>query len=594
MSIVWLLSACSQSDGESASGDTSTTAPTAAPSATSSTPQELAPESEPVSASASVGGIVRYVNPSSSVATDSGAGSAAAPFKSLAYAVRQLQPGDTLLIAAGTYREMLDLRLATGLRNGTSTARTRIAAASGAIVMIKGSDLVTGWEWVRPNVFVRRNWHINSQQVFVDSVALQQIGGTIYNGYPTLTGNPYASILAESGGIWPGRVAGNAASLPENSFYYDSAAHALYVSIRSESLYGRTIEASTRQFAVFGDSLRNVTLENLRVQHSNTSAQTQNGAVTLLGDQLILENIQVSNADGAGFDIAGTGNILRNVVATYCGQVGVKMRGQNGQLLNALITYNNTRGFNKWWEAGGAKFVGAGGLQNSLVSGNRVLFNRGDGLWFDTDNTRNNIRTNVVAYNTGMGVHYEASNRADIVRNQIFGNGQRGIYLPNSSTSVIAHNLVVANGLEGIAIVDERRAFAQNNTALIPTANYVAGNVIAWNGKSGLVLPELGINAASDANLYIGPQAPTFSNGWASPINPLAVGLNDWIGRSGHDINSWSELLALPLQLSADLTNKVATPDFAAVHAIAARYAIPRSRLPAPVPAAIGSRPGPQ
>ena len=50
---------------------------------------------------------VRHVNPSHPAAQDAGDGAAARPHKTLAHAMKQLRPGDTLNIGSGIYRETL-------------------------------------------------------------------------------------------------------------------------------------------------------------------------------------------------------------------------------------------------------------------------------------------------------------------------------------------------------------------------------------------------------------------------------------------------------------------------------------------------------
>ncbi|MGH9907025.1 MAG: hypothetical protein ACRD8U_15760, partial [Pyrinomonadaceae bacterium] len=121
----------------------------------------------------------RYVNPADPRSVNSGAGAATAPYKTISHAMRQLASGDRLVIAAGTYRETLQPKW--------RSSNLIIAGRPGTI--IKGSDVVTGWSSMGGGVFVRRNWNVNSQQVFVNDVPYQQIGGSI--------AQPYASH-------WPG------------------------------------------------------------------------------------------------------------------------------------------------------------------------------------------------------------------------------------------------------------------------------------------------------------------------------------------------------------------------------------------------------
>jgi parallel beta-helix repeat protein len=520
-------------------------------------------------ASGTVTAAVRHVDPAHSIAQDSGDGSVQRPYRTLGYAIKQLKPGDTLNIAAGVYRESLifpDI--------AWSGAPTVIRPAGDGEVLIKGSDVVTGWEPVERGLFVRRGWKANSQQVFVDGVALQQVGGTILGGYPEKAGHPLAKLHATQGGIWPGRVAGGREQMKDNSFHYDAAEQSLYIKVPLASLDGHTVEASVRPHLVFGKGVQNVTLKKLRLQHANTSAVNQTGAIHLWkSNRNVLEELDVSHADGAGFDITGDENIIRNSRANYCGQLGMKVRGRANKLIGNETNFNNTRGFNKWWEAGGAKFVGEGGLRDSEVSGHRAIGNRGDGIWFDWMNSNNRVHDNVSAYNSGFGIHYEASQKGYIYNNYVFGNRQRGIYLPHSSDSVVAYNLVVKNGFEGIAVIDEGRS--KNKPELAPRANRVLGNIVAWNGRSSLVLPAGLLDNAADYNLYVSAKEPPgFSIGWGSRESPIRKGLQAWRAASGQDANSWNESADIPQPLLAALEAQQPNPDWTPVTTVASRFKV--------------------
>jgi parallel beta-helix repeat protein len=183
----------------------------------------------------------------------------------------------------------------------------------------------------------------------------------------------------------------------------------------------------------------------------------------------------------------------------------------------------------------------------------------------------------VAAYNTGFGIHYEASQRAYIYDNYVFGNRQRGIYLPHSSESVIAYNLVARNGMEGIAVIDEGRS--KNKPELRPRGNRVFGNILAWNGKAALVLPAGLLENASDYNLLLaGGEPPGFSLGWGSRDSPVRKGLADWRAASGQDANSWSESLDVPQSLLDALEKRRADPDWTQLTALAARRNVDASR----------------
>lgn len=512
----------------------------------------------------------RHVDPTHPAARDAGEG----PYRTIGYAMKRLMPGDVLEISPGVYREALVFP-----KRDWSAGPTLIRGVGESPALIKGSEVVTGWEPLGNGLFVKRPWTVNSQQVFVDGAPLQQIGGTILNGYPDKPNHPMKRLHASQGGIWPGRVPGGLEAMTDHSFYYDQSSRSLYIKIPLASLAGRTVEVSVRPYLVLGQGLRGVTLKNLRFQHANTTAVSQAGAVTLSGDALVLESIDIAWVDGNGLDITGDRNEIKNSRASFCGQVGMKVRGRANRLLHNETSFNNTRGFNKWWEAGGAKFVGAGGLQDSEVAGHRAIGNRGDGLWFDWMNRNNRVHGGVFAYNAGFGIHYEASQQGYFHDNYVFGNKQRGIYLPDSSDSVVAHNLVAANGMEGIAVVDEAGARGGQRAALEPRGNRVLGNIVAWNGKAALVLPEDGLDNTSDHNLFLTDKdQPSFSQGWGSRGRPMRQGLPQWTAASGQDAHSWSEALALPAELLAALNRLDPDPDWSPVLSWADRFRVLRTQ----------------
>ena len=83
--------------------------------------------------------------------SDTGPGTEAAPFMTISAAAEAAQPGDTITVHAGTYRERINPP-----RGGTSEDRRIIyQAAEGETVVIRGSEIVTGWEHWRDDVWTR-------------------------------------------------------------------------------------------------------------------------------------------------------------------------------------------------------------------------------------------------------------------------------------------------------------------------------------------------------------------------------------------------------------------------------------------------------
>lgn len=465
------------------------------------------------------GAAERFVNPSNPVAQDVGQGTRAAPYRTLKFAMSQLQPGDRLEIAEGVYREALVFPAWTTEALGT----TRTLVEGKGKVVIKGSVLVTDWKHLGSGRFVKP-WPQETSQVFVDGNLLQQIGGTILGGVPTIK-------------MWPGRVAGNQDSMPPGSFYYErigTTGGNLYVRVAGSTLAGRLVEVSTLAHTLLGKNLTGVTVRNLEFEHGNTSHTDRNGLILMVGKNIWLDRIKVYRCDTIGIELDGDDNKLTNSSANDCGQLGLKARGKRVQIRDNETSRNNLRRFNKWQEAGGAKFVGARGLQDSVVIGHKSIGNLADGIWFDWHNNSNRIERGLFAYNTGFGIHYEASHNAIIVDNIAVGNEQRGIYLLHSAYSVVAFNLVAGNKLQGIVIVDEGSRDPAGVMDLKPVSNTVFGNVVAWN-KGALTLPLDLANNRSNANLMIGaPLDTTYSLGWSTMYRNLP----DWVTRTGQDSNS--------------------------------------------------------
>jgi parallel beta-helix repeat protein len=486
-------------------------------------------------ASAPAEAAVWHVNPTHAKASDSGPGTPAVPLKTVAEAMRRIQPGDTVRLAAGTYREPILLP-----RRAWSATRATVVEGSGnpAAVVVKGSRVLGGWQASGPG---RLALHLpqEPQQVFVAGRPLKQVGGTIFGGFPESPQHELARLHVSQGGIWPGRIAGDAQSLAEDSFHYDRRTQTLHVRSRTAAVDGRNVEVSVEPHLLLADEVDSLTIRNLTFEHSSTTTTSRRGAVALSGRRIVVERIAVRQADGKCLSLAADDSVIRRSSFDECGQLGIGARGRRVLVEANTVRSNNTRGFNKWWEAGGMKFVGAGGLQESRVRGNLVASNTGDGIWFDWGNRDNVVSGNISAFNSGFGIHYEASADATIADNRVYGNGQRGIYAPDSNGVAVLHNFVAANGLDGIALVKERKDVGSGDIDFRPFGNVVVGNLVAWNKGSAIVLPGPEYMAASDWNVLVeSASAPArMSMGWPKSGRDRRA-LPDWMAAFGVDTNS--------------------------------------------------------
>ncbi|HPH06125.1 MAG TPA: right-handed parallel beta-helix repeat-containing protein [Methylotenera sp.] len=482
-----------------------------------------------------------FVNPGHPKASDFGAGTVNTPFKTIVAAIKKLQPGDHLTITPGVYREPI-------LLPNKNWAAAKLTTIEGQVtgegkVVIKGSQLVTNWREVSEGKgLFSTTWKTEPQQVYINDVALMQIGGTIFGGFPERPNHELLKLHASQGGIWPNRIKGDESSMPVNSFFYDAQNMLLYVRCDCESLQTKDVEVSALRYLVDGNNLENILLKNIVFQHSTTSTLSRGEAVTLRGRNIEINHIDVTDMDAGCIGLRGENITLKNSSMGRCGQTGLAAKGKRMHIENNHIYQNNTRGFNKWWEAGGAKFVGEGGISDSEVIGNRVEDNQGDGIWFDWGPSNNLIKSNVVLRNKGFGIHYEASTAGRIEGNVVVRNAQRGIYLSQSSKSLVLNNVVVANGLEGITVVDEGRRDKSGKLNLVPSSNTLCGNVVAWNKGGALILPADTHDNRSDWNTYMGTgKEAKFGLGWwPSRFRPTGLNLGSWQNLVGQDKNSIS------------------------------------------------------
>ena len=145
--------------------------------------------------------------------SDAAAGAQAAPFLTIQRAAEAAQPGDTVTVHEGVYRERVNPP-----RGGLSdTQRITYEAAPGEKVVIKGSEVVTGWTrvtndvWqvVLPNAFfgdfnpfgdlIRGDW-------FSDRGRAHHTGAVYLNGHWLAEAVTKEKLFREKTGDWNGKI----------------------------------------------------------------------------------------------------------------------------------------------------------------------------------------------------------------------------------------------------------------------------------------------------------------------------------------------------------------------------------------------------
>lgn len=378
-----------------------------------------------------------------SIATgaDANPGTYALPYRTIQKGIVNALPGDHVYILGGEYRQEVKIQAGTG---GTSANPIIVQPYDSNPVILKGSDLLdSGWVQHSTNVWKRTDILHRPQQVFYNfdnlnpqaSSCLQLIGSAD-DGAITYTTWEYTP------------VAGNEATMPENSFYYvPSTPPVLYVRLPGGvSPNGRNVEVSTRQWMILSDRAY-ITFRDLYFRHSCTASYKRQGCAIEIGQGNIVEDCDIRWCDFGGVSLSwnlADSKVIGCFVSDN-GALGVMAPGSPAFLIqNCTVLMNNYRNFQQDWHAGGIKATSNcyGTIENCEVGENN-----GTGIWFDDARTSQPkvTRYNYVHDNGPKegGIMFEISKYGQIYNNVLVNNGHRAIYISASDEAQVYNNTVV-------------------------------------------------------------------------------------------------------------------------------------------------------
>jgi parallel beta-helix repeat protein len=434
-----------------------------------------------------------HVAGTSATASDANAGTPQRPFRTISAALTKAMPGDTVWVQSGTYRETIRFP-----RSGEAPDRPiRISAAPGADVVIKGSDVVTGWVAAESGIWKHTGWRVNSQQVLADGQPLQQVGVTS----PFNTQSWFGHVILPP-------VGRGLSDMTPGSFFYDAPAATLYVRLAGDAdPNAHVMEASVRD-VIIASRVSFIELRALRFSHSNTSAiPSMRGIVNIEGRSWVVANCSFTYGDFAGLNVAGEGHRIKDSTASHNGNTGISINGSDAAhgwapyegrppqdivLEGNETSDNNYRRFFANYQAGGVK--ASNSCNGVRISRHVARGNAGTAVWFDLG-CRNVVVDDSTLQDNARGVEYEISDRAVIARNVITGSAEHGIFVSASSDASVVENTLDGNGF-GIVLHGEPRA---EHPEL--ARNEVRGNVIRRSGKADLVV-YVGLGASGNTSDY--------------------------------------------------------------------------------------------
>lgn len=386
-------------------------------------------------------------------------GTPANPFRTIQFAADQAQPGDTITVHEGIYRERINPP-----RGGTSDEqRIVFQAAPGADVAIRGSEILEGWEKVKndtwkatiPNEFFGDHNPYNTR-----------IAGDWFRPLPRNSGRVYHTGTVYLDGHWLKEAAtkGDALS-PAN----DDALWFAEVDARNTTIYAQfkdidpnehTIEINARE-AVFypeNEGINYITVRGFTMEHAAPNwAPPTAEQVGLIGthwskgwiieDNIIrysictgitlgkhgdeYDNTSANSAEGyvetikralaRGWSKEKIGShLVRNNHISYCEQAGIvgSMGAAFSTISGNVIHDINMREMLAGAEQSGIKFHGA---VDTLIQNNHVFRCGGfGGIWLDWMTQGTRVTGNLLHDNERQDLFVEVNHGPFLVDHNIF------------------------------------------------------------------------------------------------------------------------------------------------------------------------------
>jgi len=466
----------------------------------------------------------------SKAGSDSASGSYGQPFLTINKAASVAQPGDTVVVHAGTYREWVK-----PVRGGTDDKnRITYRTAPGAEVVIRGSERVTSWKREDDGV-----WKVELPNSFFaeyNPYALQVSGGWLNYGQWHHRGDVYlngeafserktAQEVTEAEHTWSCQVGENLTTIRANFGKANPNMELTEINVRECLFMPETT------------GLRHITADGFHFMHAAANwappnLDLQTGAVgPRMGKHWIIENCTVTNARCVGIilgqapgvaynDIDAYGDhIIRNNVIRRCGQAGIA--GQKGAtrslVCGNLIEETNYRREFGGWETAAIKFHNS---VDTVISGNliRGVFRQEQGafgIWMDFGNQGTRITRNIIYNTEAATVFLEMNHGPTLVDNNVLvGQSVRS----NSEATVFAHNLFIDCGYDYSPDTQRRSQYYKpHTTETVGRKSGTAQDDKWFNNifiRQGLDRVKTASGYASDHNVFLeGAKKSTFGDG---------------------------------------------------------------------------------
>ncbi len=508
-------------------------------------------------APAAPGGRVWFVDQKAANADNHGPGSQDHPFRTIQAAAERAEPGDRVLVRAGTYRERV-----MPPRSGTEEAPIVYEAMPDERVEVKGSEPWTSpWtaDGENPRIVsspIDESWFAEIPNPYRLAIRIAPPGqaGDLARPLPEEERNqPWPRTLGQI--FVRGEPLVQVESLPllrsmEGSWIVSADGATLQVHLPGDLPPERllpTLEWSVRNriFAPYRRGLRHIHVRGFVFEHcANQGPFPQGGAVSpRTGSGWVIENNTIRFAKTVGLDVGSEcwavanlpetaeedrrlmirtahspapSLIVRNNTISDNGLCGIAgWQSSNVRIYNNRIERNNRLSFSKadarWEEWGGIKLHHA---YQTVIAANIVRFNEGAGIWLDNGYNHAHVTGNLVVGNRLAGIMMELGAGSVLIDHNIVAHTRSdggfydgiGIYAHDASGLTVAHNLLLGNAGAGV-LQRTVSARAYGGKPVGTSDNQIVNNIFLNNEKGAISLPfenSVATGNHCDHNLFLG------------------------------------------------------------------------------------------
>ncbi|MGZ4536415.1 MAG: right-handed parallel beta-helix repeat-containing protein [Nocardioidaceae bacterium] len=378
---------------------------------------------------AAAAGTGYFVDGGSAACTDTGTGTQAAPFCTVSAAAKKaINPGDTVHIAPGVYREQV-----TVAGSGTSTDPISFVGDAPGVVILGTRSLGGAGGWTATSTTAWSTPYAPPsapRQVFLDGTRLAQ--------------------------------AGSATTTTANSWFFDATAKALYVDIGGANPGdGHEVEAGAQSYGVNVAARHDVVVSNLETRRQNFAGVRVQGSTGVTVDGVSASG---SASNGILVDTCTGGVVVRNASVSGSLSIGIRLTASSGDTVSGSTSHDN-----------GLHGIALSTSTNNTLDGNTVYRNTvtsgtatANGIDVDTQSPDNTVSDNVAYGNQDSGIQiYNGSHRALVVRNTSYANGDHGFDTLGSTGVRYVNNTSYGNRRDGISVEGSSTGATLTNNLLV-------------------------------------------------------------------------------------------------------------------------------